>query len=909
MKKEYCVISHTHWDREWYFSFEQFRYRLVKLVDNLLGIMEKEPEYIFHLDAQTIVLEDYLKIKPYNKGLLEKYIKEGRIIAGPWYVQNDFYLTDGEATIRNLLVGTKMASEFGACGTTGYIPDQFGNISQLPQIYNHFGIKTCLLGRGYSFYNVNDNGELEREMTPPEFYWRGKDGSEVFAVRFTTWYNNAQRFSEDTEKNLKLIDHIEAMYQGTDRIPYYLLMNGVDHLEAQENLLEVLPPLNAALKDGEVRQCTMKEFTDKAENYIKENDIDIEEVIGELRYGHDNDLLKGTLSARVYLKTANVKAQNRIENEIEPLYVMAEAMGFRGIYPHDYLEYLWKLLMENHPHDSICGCSIDAVHRNMMDRTARFNEVADELTNDILGTLTAHVTRSGVSENDYIVTVWNTTEMKVSGAVEVEFNFPIEEEFNNFVILDEQGEEVLHDIIRKDAYCMKTTSPINLPGQIDCDSYLVKIAIDEIESMSYCTYVVKKADGECDISSEAETAAEEIRLENDMFVVEISKMGEVSVTNKRQGKTYENCLRLEDAGEKGHSYIHYDVDGDIPITTDNLKPEIAMLKDTEIEKSCVIRYTIDLPAYLDIDTLQRSKETVENTAEIKLSLIKGEPWVDIECTVDNKSKDHRLRMLFDTGMATDYTTSLIPFDTIVRDRRDVLKGIANGTQPNSGLIHIEENGVGLGIMNEGLYEYEHLLGDKGTVAVTLIRSVGMISNLPDRHSRNTMKNTDSQCIGKYTFHLGLAFAEGEADKQVSELVRTTKLFQNGLIGHFQPYSEKKFTGGRPQVQDTDIAELFFREDKYKNISLAKSGQLFKINGDAMTVSALKQSEDGSLMLIRAYNTSDKETDFTVEINTDTEKVYSLSMSEKILKEEALSGKIVNINVKPREIVTLGFKLK
>ena len=42
MKKEYCVISHTHWDREWYFTFEQFRFRLVKLIDNLLDIMEKE---------------------------------------------------------------------------------------------------------------------------------------------------------------------------------------------------------------------------------------------------------------------------------------------------------------------------------------------------------------------------------------------------------------------------------------------------------------------------------------------------------------------------------------------------------------------------------------------------------------------------------------------------------------------------------------------------------------------------------------------------------------------------------------------------------------------------------------------------------------------------------------------------
>lgn len=909
MKKEYCVISHTHWDREWYFTFEQFRYRLVKLVDHLLDIMENDPEYVFHLDAQTIVLEDYLKIRPYKKEILEKYIKEGRIIVGPWYVQNDFYLTDGEATIRNLIEGTKIANEFGACGTTGYIPDQFGNISQLPQIYNQFGIRNCLVGRGYSFHYRNENDELVRRMTPPEFYWRGKDGSEVFTVRFTTWYNNAQRFSETPWKNVKLIDHIEELYQGTARNPYYLLMNGVDHLEAQENLTEVLKNTNKELEGGVIKQYTMQKFADNAENYFKENNIEIEEVIGELRYGNDNDLLKGTLSARVYLKVANTKAQNKIENVVEPLYTMAKAMGFEDIYPSDYLTYLWKLLIENHPHDSICGCSIDAVHRNMMDRTARFNEVADELTADVLGTLTAHVTRDGVTDKDYVVTVWNTSEMTLSGTTEAEFNFPVEEGFDNFVILDENGNEVLYDVIKKDLYDMKTTSPINLPGQIDCDSYLVKIAVDEIEPMSYRTYTVKRADGECEKAFEAETPAESVKLENEQFIVAVNEMGEVSVTDKKIGKTYENCLRLEDAGELGHSYVHYDVENDVPITTDGIKPEIAMLKDTAIEKSCVIRYTLDLPTHLVNATLSRSEETVKNTVEIKLSLIKGEPWVDIECTVDNQSKDHRLRMLFDTGLSTDFTTSLIPFDTIVRDRRDVLKRVANGTQPNSGLIHIEENGSGIGIMNEGLYEYEHLLGDKGTVAVTLVRSVGMISNLHNRDQRNAMKNKESQCIGTFTLHLGLSFAEGKAEEQVSALVRTTKYFQNGLIGYFQPYSEKKFTGGRPQVQDTDIAELFFREDPYKEISLEKSGKIFDICGDAMTVSAVKQSEDGELMLVRAYNTSDNEVDFGVKLYVDAEKSYKLTMAEVRTEELAINGETTTTKVKPREVVTLGFKLK
>ena len=39
------VVSHTHWDREWYLTHEQFRLRLVALVDRLLDLMESRPDY------------------------------------------------------------------------------------------------------------------------------------------------------------------------------------------------------------------------------------------------------------------------------------------------------------------------------------------------------------------------------------------------------------------------------------------------------------------------------------------------------------------------------------------------------------------------------------------------------------------------------------------------------------------------------------------------------------------------------------------------------------------------------------------------------------------------------------------------------------------------------------------------
>ena len=100
------VISHTHWDREWYQTFQQFRLKLVQLVDNLLEILERDPDYkYFMLDGQTIVLDDYLEIRPEQEQILRAHIQSGRIVIGPWHILPDMFLVGPEAHIRNLLEG------------------------------------------------------------------------------------------------------------------------------------------------------------------------------------------------------------------------------------------------------------------------------------------------------------------------------------------------------------------------------------------------------------------------------------------------------------------------------------------------------------------------------------------------------------------------------------------------------------------------------------------------------------------------------------------------------------------------------------------------------------------------------------------------------------------------------------
>src|SRR5512140_1403397 len=141
MKPVYHIVSHSHWDREWYKSFEQFRSMLVNMVDDLLDLLARDPAYVcFTLDGQTIVLDDYLAVRPEREPELRRLVREGRLMIGPWYVLPDEFLVSGEATVRNLLTGTHRARDFGAEMKVGYIPDSFGHIAMMPAVLRGFGI-------------------------------------------------------------------------------------------------------------------------------------------------------------------------------------------------------------------------------------------------------------------------------------------------------------------------------------------------------------------------------------------------------------------------------------------------------------------------------------------------------------------------------------------------------------------------------------------------------------------------------------------------------------------------------------------------------------------------------------------------------------------------------------------------
>src|SRR5947207_3224835 len=242
------VVSHTHWDREWYLTYEQFRLRLVALVDRLLDLLDEEPAYeYFHLDGQTIVLEDYLELRPEQERRLRAAITSGRILIGPWYVMPDEFLVSGESIVRNLVRGNRISREFGSPMPVGYLPDLFGHVGQMPQIWRQIGLDNTILWRGFGGRDA-------------EYWWEAPDGSRVLMMHLPPeGYCNATRIA---------FDPAAAMARAAEKIGYEgartrtgqaLLMNGVDHVEPHAAIPALIEHLSAE-PDQRARHSTLPAY-------------------------------------------------------------------------------------------------------------------------------------------------------------------------------------------------------------------------------------------------------------------------------------------------------------------------------------------------------------------------------------------------------------------------------------------------------------------------------------------------------------------------------------------------------------------------------------------------------------------------------------------------------------------------
>jgi mannosylglycerate hydrolase len=360
---------HTHWDREWYGSFRTYQLRLTQVLDEILDRLEQADLPCFTLDGQTVLLEDYLALRPQNKNRLLQLVQSGKLHVGPWFVMPDEFLVSGESLIRNLKRGIEEARTWGSKTFTGYLPDTFGHSGDVPTILKLFGIESAIVWRGVPPEKLNQ----------PVFHWTSPSGETVQTLWLEKGYfqnvltDLEHPLTNDNESRLKAL---KTLVQDLSRstLPPILPIGGdhlgaitkaqIDWLRQQEGIgdrLEILHP---------------HQYFEKIT--INPDSICFSKLEGELTDCEAAFLLPGVYSSRMYLKQANRILEHRLTKQLEPWLALRSANGqslSTKVFEQE-LDLAWKLLLLNHPHDSICGCSIDAVHR---ENEVRFQEVTDIL--------------------------------------------------------------------------------------------------------------------------------------------------------------------------------------------------------------------------------------------------------------------------------------------------------------------------------------------------------------------------------------------------------------------------------------------------------------------------------------------------------------------------------------------------
>ncbi len=900
MTKTYHFISHTHWDREWYLTFEQFRYRLVHLVDRLLNLLDRDPNFkYFHLDGQTIVLEDYLALRPSNKEKLEHYIREGRILIGPWYQQNDLYLTSGESTVRNLIEGIRRSREMGGEMKVGYLPDHFGLIGQMPQIFQGVGLESVVFGRGF---------DLSKHQSP-HFYWQSPDGSSVSTMLMYHWYNNAQRLPNDETDLFQLFDVIREREEKVNTSPHHAMMNGVDHLEAQYDLSEVLEKLRGRYgHDLHIVHDTLPRYTESVRQYMKEQpEGTFERITGELREGLEHEILAGTLSSRIYIKQENMACHDLVEKWIEPLSAWCSMLGLDA-YESDTLRYIWKLYMENHPHDSICGCSQDAVHDHMLNRYQRLREIAEEIIERKLTVLARQVDGSSFDKQDLKLLVVNTAQLAASPVIQSAIYFMESDHVEHFALIDGEGQEVPYRILSSQPTRYQVTSPINLPGDLKFYRYDIEWQ-PAVPALGYATYRVQPKQSSSKVMDQA-LDKQSVVLENEHIRVQVQKNGSYHLLHKASGITHYNQGLFQEDGDRGYLYVFKNTEGErqSEVWTGDITIDAAV--SNELYDECTYRFSWELPERLNDDRMTRSDQVVHCQFKVRLRLERDARHLDMQIEIDNQAKDHRLQLLFPSEVMAEEVWAGGQFDVV---KRSWMQGSewepdANAQPFMKWFAPVSHMG-GVALFAKGLHEYE-MSKEGRQAAVTLLRGVENINVREALHLEQDMQ-PKGQCLGKTVLSLAVrpfVVTTEDSAYMPPQLYKEAELFHQGLRTKLHAMDERRWNEGRAWVQASMHTGVFLEADSNEHRNrLPLVDSILSIEGDVL-LSAVKEAENREGFVLRLYNVMDQTATARIDLPVQVANASLTNLIEEPTESVVPEHHSLELHLEPRRIATVQFNL-
>lgn len=743
----------THWDREWYEPFQEYRMWLVELMDELIDRMEAGPEYLhFHLDGQTILIEDYLDIRPEKKDRLAALLKAGRISAGPWYLLPDEWLISPESYIRNLQRGHDLCRALDVEAMPySYTPDQFGHIAALPMIMSGFGITSGLVWRG-----------TQDEHFPNHFIWVAPDGSRMVTHKLTDRYAYASLFlgarreiekADFSEASFK--EHFDPYFENekarSRHVPLTLLVDGIDHQDPPKTIPRLIGELRTRYPEVTFEWTSLADYAQALAPYADT----LPERHGELRQPcnagsrqHIQYLIVHTLSSRYPIKKRNDECQALMEKWAEPCALFQQMNGGQPIVR--YIEKAWEYLLKNHPHDSICGCSIDQVHRDMRYRFDQCELIGDGIVRRALAQLgkpyvdLRHVadatgtTCKDSGDDPFCLAVHNPLPWKRNEVVELAIPFPggwkhhyvdglmSGERCNQFVLRNNHGAAIPFQIVRVERD--------TLNGFLDergrrCvaqgDTYHVAAELT-LPACGATTVLVEPTDGATRNFGSLATGV--LSASNGLvdFTLAPGGSGTLSCANSR--RSYSGLFLYEDGGDCGDGWTYGNPLNDQRVRSYGTQVTTALDEDGPLRTVFRVERILSLPRALDNATGGRQADRTPLRITDLIYLEKNAPYVRVKTRVENNVRDHRLRVLFPTRIQAEQSFADSPFAVVERDIAIPKETAAwqervNPEKPFSSFFGIKDEEGGLAVLSPGgLHEYAVTECRDRALALTLFRS-------------------------------------------------------------------------------------------------------------------------------------------------------------------------------------------
>ncbi|MBR4292412.1 MAG: alpha-mannosidase, partial [Clostridia bacterium] len=736
----------------------------------------------------------------------------------------------------------------------------FGNISQAPQIIKGFGMDSCAFGRGMAPVGYN-NTVTDKQVVGSEFNWFSPDGSSIMAVLFAHWYHNAIEIPSDHDKAVEYVKKLIADTDSVSGTPHLLGMNGCDHQPVQHDVGDIIESIKADFPDVDIVHSNFAKYMDSIRKYSADFPVISGELYGQNTSGYFT--LINTASSRIYMKQANHLNQLTLEKQSEPMSVISSLFGDE--YRYDLLNYAWKEMLKNHAHDSICGCSADAVHRECMSRFEKSTAVAESVRDSALNFAVSHINTANMPDALGATVVFNPNGQTGSQTVTAIFDLPLEDTapIGEYAIFNARGEQIECDIVDLgrtfDYYLPRYTFRVH--------GYYRRLSVtfcaENVGAVGYSVFYLKKAEKQLSgsLSLKGNTA------ENDYIKISVNEDGSFDLYDKKSARSLENVGYFEDMGDCGDEYSYAPPKNDQRLITLGKKADIEA-KKSNTEIVFTIRTSLDVPVTTDSE--KRSDESTKIDFVSVIRLAKESKMAEVSCEINNTADNHRVRVIFPNNIDTDTVFVDGQYDLLSRPIYPGKQWVnPDNSQRQQAFFMLCDKDSSMVVANRGLCEYEILRDGKNTAALTALRCVAHIGDW------GVFPTPEAQCKGKNVASYAVGICSGEND----EMRKEAYAFATGEMLTYK---------AKTSIDGSMAEEFSFAELKGKNTIL----------------SAVKKAEDDDCIIVRFYNPSESDEEIELDLGIDFAKAYKTNLNEKIESELAFEGRKLKMNSPKKKITTI-----